>query len=187
MTYWKIVKHIISRRYYLYYGIVIIMSLILVFLSFYTSILALLIFWLSVMSIGCVLVNMYRCRNFHQFYENSFKAYNAQFIRVVIEKEDYKMQVPYKSYNATVRPLPKSTNAIYIETDNLLIFFSSIQHLGIFQLVLKPFVFIKLNKGVDIRDNNVHVVQNIEVVETREGRTIIFPNKHDIKKIMIPY
>jgi len=72
-------------------------------------------------------------------------------VKIVIEKESYKMQVPYKSYDATIHSFPKTTNVIYLETDDFLLFFFSIQYLVVFQLVLKPFIFIKTEKDFDIK------------------------------------
>ena len=182
----EIINHIISKRYYLYYGIIIFISLLLILLSFYGTILALLMFWLSIMSIGCILINIYRCRRFLKFYNNYFKEYDAQFNRILIEKETYKVQVPYRSYNATIQPFPKPTNVVCIETDDFLLIFFSIQYSGILQLVLKPFMFMKTDKEFCIKDKCVNLIQNFEITETDENRTIIFPNKDGIKKIIIP-
>jgi hypothetical protein len=53
-------------------------------------------------------------------------------------------------------------------------------------LVLKPFIFIKGNKEISIKNNNVNIIRNFEIVDTEQGRMVIFPNKHGIKKMMIP-
>ena len=186
MYYSEIKRHIIGKRYFWSYYIIIFTSLVLVSLSFYTNILSLLIFWLSIMSLVCIMLNFYRCRKFYNFYNLFYKENKIHFYKIVIVKEKYKMQVPNNTYYATIHPSPKSTNAACIETEDLLLIFFSIQYFGIFQLVLKPFVFIKSDKAIDIKDKNVNIIQNFEIVDTEQGRMVIFPNKHGIKKMMIP-
>ena len=185
MNYSEIINYVISRRYFLYYSILIFMSVVLVLFSFYGSIFSLLIFWLSIMSISCILINMYRCRSFLKFCNNYLKAHNAQFIRIIIEQEASKMPVPYKSYDATIQPFPKLANAVSLETDDLLLLFFSIRYIGIFQLVLKPFIFLKTDKDLYFKDKNTNIIQYFEIVEAERGRAFIFPNKHGIRKIIV--
>jgi len=97
------------------------------------------------------------------------------------------MQAPYKSYNATITPFPKLTNAICIEEEDFFLLFFSIQYLGILQLVLKPLIFIKTEKEFCINDKNVKLIRDFEVVKTTENRTIVFPNKDGIKKVVIHF
>jgi hypothetical protein len=96
------------------------------------------------------------------------------------------MQAPYKSYNAKITPFPKSMNAIYIKENDFFLLFFSIRYLGFLQLVLKPRIFIKTDKELFIKDKNVKLIRDFDIVETTENRTIVFPNKDGIKKIMIP-
>ena len=185
MHYSEIRNHIITKNYYWYYCIIIVISLVLALFSFYGSVLALLIFWLSIMSIGCILMNYYRCRRFFKFYNNFLKDYNVLFDRALIEKESYRMSVPYKSYDATIQSSPKSTNVVYLETDVFLLLFFSIRYLGIFQLVLKPFIFLKPQKEFHTIDKSVTIIRDFKIIETEEDRTIIFPNKDGIKRIIL--
>ena len=194
MQYSEMKRHIINKKYYWNYSICIITSLAFAYwffdsifsLSFRDIIFWLSIFWLLTISVGCIGINLYRCRSFYKFYHHSLKAYNAQLIKISIQKEDYKMQAPYKSYETKIRPFPKSANAIYIEEKDFFLLFFSIQYLGILQLVLKPIIFIKTNKELSIKDTNINIIQHYETFETEQGRIIIFPNKNGIKKIIIP-
>ena len=196
MYYSEIKRHIIDKKYYWSYCIIIIISLVFgslacinkVDFSFFYSrgaIFTLLIFGLSILAIGCIWINLHRCRSFYKFYNIFLKGHNAQFNKIVIEKEDYKMQVSNNSYNATIRPAPKTTNVVYLETDDLLLLFFSIQYMGIFQRILKPFIFIKTDKDFFIKDKNINIIRNFEIVETEQSRTIIFSNKYGIKKVII--
>jgi len=185
MQYSEIKKHIINKRYYWNYIIIILISLILAAFSFYSTF-ALLFFLISIISIGCIMINLYRCRSFYKLYHNLLKEYDVLFIKIEIHKEDYKMQVPYKSYNAKISPFPKSTNAIYIEENEFIMLFFSMPYLGVLQLVLKPIIFIKTDKELSIKDTNINIIQHYETFETEQGRIIIFPNKNGIKKIIIP-
>ena len=186
MHYSEIKKHIINKKYYWGYSIIIFISLVLVYFSFYGSTLALLIIWSSIIAASYMLINIYRCRNFNKFYEISLKENSVQFTKILIEKEDYKLRIPYQSYNATIHPLPKPTNVVYIETDDFLLLFFSLQYWGIFQQVLKPFIFAKTDKKYYVKDKSVTVIRNFKMDKTEQGRAIIFPNNHGIKKVIIP-
>jgi len=96
------------------------------------------------------------------------------------------MAVPYKSYDATVQPFPKQTNAICIETDDFLLLFLSIKYYGLFQLVLKPFIFIKTNKEFHLKDKSANFIRDFKMTEVEQNRVITFPNKDGIKRLMIP-
>jgi len=187
MSYPEIRNHIIDKKYFWCYSIIFLLSFLLVFLlclhkasisiSFSRgNINALLILWLSLISIGSLLNNYYRCWSFYQFYNNSLQGYNAQFNKILIEKESYKMQVPSKSYNAIVQPFPKSANAVFLETDDLILLFFSIRYIEIIQFVPKPLIFIKPNKEYCISDKSVNLIRDFKIVETKEDKTIIFSN-----------
>ena len=186
MLYSGIKNHIINKGYYWSYSLMIFITLCLVFFSHYGSILSLLFFYLSIMAICCILINLYRCRSFYKIYNNFLKEHNAQFNSIVIEKESYKMLVPHKSYNATIKPFPKPTNAVSLETDDFLLLFFSTHYLGLFQQVLKPFIFIKTDKELCIKDKNANIIRDFKAVETGQNKTIIFPNRYGIKKVIIP-
>jgi len=96
------------------------------------------------------------------------------------------MTVPNKLYDVEIKSLPKLTNAVYFETDDFLLLFFSIQNFVIFQQVLKPYIFAKSKNELNIKDKNVNVIRDFETVETEQGKTIIFSNKHGIKKLVIP-
>jgi len=196
MYYSEINRHIINKKYFWNYSISIVTSLVLGYLyfdsinisvAFFRNMLFLVsIFWLLTVPIGCILTNIYRCQTFLKFYNNFLRGYDVQFFKIAIEKEDYKMQVFYTSHNATIRPFPKSTNAICIETDDFLLLFLSIKYSGIFQLVLKPFIFVKTNKEFHLKDKNANIIQDFKMTEIKQNRIIIFPNKDGIKRLMIP-
>ena len=196
MQYSEIKRHIINKKYYWNYSICIITSLLLGYLCFDNLNISLLsfrdiifwlsIFWLLTMSIGCIGLNLYRCRSFYKFYHNSLKEYNVQFIKIVIQNEDYKMQAFYQSKDATIRPFPKPANAIYIEENDFIMFFFSMHYVSLFQLVLKPIIFIKTEKELFIKDKNVNFIKKFDIIETEQNKTIIFPNKNGIKKLIIP-
>jgi len=195
MLYSEIKKYIINKQYYWICSAIILISLIFSYwnidsntfslLDFRNMVAVLLIFWLSILSIGCIVINICRCRNFSKFYNNYLNKYHVEFNIIEIEKEAFKVQAPYQSYNATLHPSPKSTNAIYIETDDFLLLFFSIQYMGIFQRILKPFIFIKTDKDFFIKDKNVNIIRDFEIVEAEEKRIITFLNKYRIKKVMI--
>ena len=146
MNYSDIKKHIINKQDYWFCYILILVSLLLGFFSCYHSIWALLIFWLTIMATGCILINYYRCRSFYKLYKNALKEYNVQLNRVFIEKDAYKISVPYKSSNVINQPFKKQTNAVYLETNDFLLLFLSARYLETIQLLLNPFVFIKSEK-----------------------------------------
>lgn len=182
----KVRNHIINKNYYWCYYIAIFISLVLVICSLYGSILSLLLFWLSIISIGCMLINYYKCRSFVKLYDNFLNCYSVQFCKVLIEQKSYKMPVPYKSYNATIQSPPRQTNVIYLETDDFLLLFFPIQYLEIFQFAVGPFIFIKPYKKLDVNTKRVNVVRIFEITEDQEYRTIVFPNKYGISRIIIP-
>jgi len=199
MNYPEIKKHIIGKKYFWNYSTKVFMFLILCCLIYINKnnislsqdffsqdfITTLLIFWILILSIYCMLINLYRCRSFYKFYNFSFKQYNAQFYRIIIEKENYKMTVPTRSFSTTIRPSPKQTNAVYVETDDFLLLFFSIQYFGLVRQVLKPFIFVKNNKEFDVKSTNVNVIRDFETIETEENRTLIFPNNYGITKVII--
>jgi hypothetical protein len=96
------------------------------------------------------------------------------------------MPVLYKSYDATIRPSLKSTNAVFIDNADFFLFFFSIQYLGVLQLVLKPLIFIKTKQEFYITAKNINLIRQFEIFETEENRTIVFPNKNGIKKVITP-
>jgi hypothetical protein len=197
MLYSEIKNHVINKSIFWAYGVIIFISLIIGYLACINkgeivfsysrgNIFTLLIFYLSIMAICCILINLYRCQNFYKVYNDFLKEYDAQFNKIIIEKEAYNMPVPYKSYNATIHPSPKQTNTVFIETDDFLLLFFSIQYFGLFQLVLKPFVFIKTDKKINLKYKNMKIIRDFKTVKTEENRMIIFPNKYGIKKVIIP-
>jgi hypothetical protein len=102
----------------------------------------------------------------------------------MVEKEDYQMKVVGRE--TKVRSRLKLTNVVYFETDEFLLLFFSKQYLGLFQQILKPFVFLKTNKAFNIKDKNVNIIRDFKTVETEQSKTIVFPNRYDIKKVIIP-
>jgi hypothetical protein len=109
-----------------------------------------------------------------------------QLCEITVEKESYTMKVVNQSYDAKIHPMPKQTNAVYSETDDFILIFLSIQHFGIFQEVLKPFIFFKTDKVFFLNDKNVNVIRDFETFETEQGRNIIFSNRYGIKKVITP-
>jgi hypothetical protein len=95
------------------------------------------------------------------------------------------MYVP-NGTSAVIRPSPKLINAIYLETDDFLLLFFSIGFWGIFQEVLNPFIFIKTSSEFYIKGKKVNIIRDFEIIETEQNKTIIFPNKYEIKKVIIP-
>ena len=191
--YSEIKKHIIGKNHFWGYSTIFI-SLILGSLIYISGniisfsrgpIFTLLIFCLLVLSTYYILINLCRCRRFYKLYNSFFKQSNAQFCKIVVEKEGYQMKVPTRSYNVTIHPCPKLTNAVYFETDDYFLLFFTIQSLGFLQQVLRPFIFIKNNKEFYIKDTNVNIIRNFETIETEENRTIIFPNNYGITKVII--
>jgi hypothetical protein len=194
MQYSEIKNHIIDKKFYWNYGIIIFISLVFISLTLIDIIgfhslqgfaFLILILWAPALTIGCFLMNLRRCRNFNEFYNNSLIEYNAEFKKIMVLREDYKLSVPYKGYDATVSSFPKPTNVISIETEDFLLLFFPIKFSFFFQLVLKPFIFIK-NKEFSIKDKSVSLIRDFKIIETEENRTIIFKNKDGIKKIIIP-
>lgn len=96
------------------------------------------------------------------------------------------MQIFEQSHNATIYSFPKSTNAVYLETDTMILLFFSIKHLGFFQQILNPFIFIKTDKELDLEYKNTRIIRNFKLIEKEGNRTIIFPNKYGIKELIIP-
>jgi len=60
------------------------------------------------------------------------------------------------------------------------------QHFYFVKEVLKPYIFIKTDKDVHIKNKSVRVVRDFKMIETEQGRTITFSNKQGIKRIIIP-
>ena len=190
-------RHIIVRKYYFGYIIVIFVSVLLGY-SVFTGeesisifilrgmYFALAIICFSAILIGYIVINIYRCRSFYKFYNSFLRGYGAQFNRVFIEKESYKMSVPYKSYDAIIQPSPKPTNTVFLETNDFILLFFSIRYLSVFQLILKPFIFVKPDKEFCIKDKSVNIIRDFKITEAKEDRTIIFTNKDGIKKLIIP-
>jgi hypothetical protein len=129
-------------------------------------------------------MNLYRCRLFYKFYENYFDKQTVQLRKIIVEKKDYQMKVVGRE--TKVQSRPKLTNVVYFETDDFLLLFFSKQYLGLFQQVLKPFIFLKIKKTFNIKYKNIYIIQDFETVETEQNRIIVFPNRYDIKKVIIP-
>ena len=196
MNYSEIKRHIIGKKYFWSYSTRILIFLILGYLIYINrnsiflaekiisigSISILLFFCLSTLSVYYMLMNLYRCQNFYKSYKNHLK-HSTHFCKIVIEMEDYKMHVPMRS--ATIRPFPKSTNAVYLETDDDFLLFFSINFFGV-QQVLKPFIFIKNSKEFYVKGANKNVIRDFETIETEENRAIIFSNNYGISKVIIP-
>ena len=199
MQYSDIKMHIINKKYLWGYSIMAFISLIfacLIYINkssislvnaflFRSIIILLLIFCLSALSICYMLVNLYRCRSFYKFYKNCLKEHNIRFHKVVIQMEDYKMHMP-NGTSATIRPSPKSTNAVYLETDDYFLLFFSIRYFGLVRQVLKPFIFIKNDKEFDLKGAKVSIIRDFETIETEENRILIFSNNYEITKVIIP-
>lgn len=199
MNYSEIKKHVIGKSYFLNYSTRIFIFLILCYLIYIYKniifvlqvaipgrlILTLLFLWMSTMSLYYVMINLHRCRNFYKFYINNLKEYDVHFCKIVVEKEDYKMHVP-NGTSATIHPSPKSMNAVYLETDDYFLLFFAISYFGLFQEVLKPFIFVKTAKEFYTEDKKVKVIRDFKTIETEENRTLIFPNNYGITKVIIP-
>ena len=84
------------------------------------------------------------------------------------------------------QPFKKSTNVIYLETNDFLLLFLSVRYLETIQLLLNPFIFIKTDKKISIKDKKINLIQDFKIDETEDNRTITFSNKYGIKKIIIP-
>jgi hypothetical protein len=200
MHYSDIKRQIINKNFLWGYSIIIFISLIfgcLIYVNkssislnndFYVRTILLIISFLclSVLSICYGLANLYRCQSFYKFYKNHLKEHNTHFRKIVIEKENYKMPMPNTPRNVTIRPAPKSTNAVYLETEEFLLLFFSIRYLGLVRQVLKPFIFIKNNKEFYAKGANINIIRDFETIETGENRILIFPNSYGITKIIIP-
>jgi len=195
--YSKIKKHIIGKAFFWRFGILtpvflgwcyfIYLIMDNIFLPF--SLGNLLIYALSfllIMSIYYNFISLYRCKKFYKFHENSLTESNVQLCKINIEKKDFQVQVPNSTQSATVNSFPQPTNAVYLETDEFLLLFFSIQHFYIVKEVLKPYVFIKTDKDLHIKNKNVIVVRDFKMVETEQGRAITFSNKQGIKRIGLP-
>ena len=201
MHYSDIRRHITRKKYLLGYCIMILTPLWLVYLAHVDKIIipwdkmsfrgapfALLFFGLPTLSIYCILINSYRCRFFYKFYNNCLKKYDLHFRKIMIEKGSYKIDAPYiSSYKATVYPPQKTTNAIYLETDNYWLLFFSVSYWGIFQVVLRPFIFIKPDKDVHINYKNVTIIQKTQMFQSEQGIVIdLSTNRHNVKRVIIP-
>jgi len=194
MQYLEVKRHIIDRKYFLGYSFIFFISFILGYLEYistdinftFSFLLGTAVFWLSIILIGIIVINIYRCRSFYNSFKNDLNGKTTQLYKIVIETKGYKMKVPYKSYDAEILSMPKSENTICIETDEYLLLFFSISFLGLFQEVLKPYIFLKTDKNFCMKDKKVNIVRDFETVETVQSRTIIFPNKYGIKKVIIP-
>ena len=149
--------------------------------------LILLILGLPILSVRCILINWYRCRKFYKIYKNSLKERGVHFHKIVVEKEIFKINSQYTSADATIHPYPKSTNAIYIETDNYLLLFFSVSFWRIFQEVLNPFIFVKTGKEFYTKCKNINIIQEFEMSQREQNIVINFSsNRYGIKKIIIP-
>jgi len=197
IVYSKIKKHIIGKNFF--WGLCILFFLFLIwsyimylgrdfifFLFNVGSILMWFISYLLIMGVSYGFINLYRCKRFYKFCDLFLLENDVQFCKIMIEKKDYEMKVPNRSYDATVRPLPESTNAIYFETNEFILLFFSVQHFVVLKNVLKPYIFLKTDKEFHIKDKSVKIVRNFETTETEQGRAIVFSNKQEIKRMIIP-
>ena len=176
----EIRKILINKRYNVYYAIIFFVLLI-------GALLSLLFFVLFALFVGNVLINFHRCRRFHQFIiKNNLPKDTIQSCKITIEKESYKLKPVYSSYDAKIQPRSRATNAICIETDDYFLVFFAVDFFRIFQEVLKPCVFIKPGKERCITDKNIEIIDDYKAIETEQDTVIDFPNKHGIKKLIIP-
>ena len=196
MRYLEIKKHINDKNNYWYYGIIILMIMIFMILinfdienyrfSRFTA-LDIAAPFLLIFSIRTILINSNRSRFFFQSFKNEINNGTAKLSKIVIGVKSYKMRVPKNTYVSEIQPMPKSTNAICIETSEYLLLFFSITYLGIFQEVLKPFVLVKTDNSSFDRDKNVVVIKDFEIIETAQNRTINFPNdSYQVTKAILP-
>ena len=198
MQYSELKYHIIEKKYFLGFSIIIFSSIILGYLIFTGEegislfILRGLFFYLAIICfsitlIGYLVVNFHRCHSFfYSFLVSELMKKTMQICEILIETKAYKMKVPYNSYDAKIHSKPKPTNAVCIETNEYLLLFFSLHYLGLFQEVLKPFIFLKTKNKFHIETKSVNIIRDFELITTEQNRTIIFPNKHGIKKIIIP-
>jgi len=198
IIYSKIRKHIIGKKALWSFGLLTLFFLAWGYFVYFISdgiffpistsgFLIWFISYLLIMGMNYSFVNLYRCKKFYQFCKNFLTESNVQFCEIMVEKKDYQMQVgPYTSGEVTVRPTPDPTNAICIETNEFILLFFSIQHFVVLKNVLKPYIFIKPDKKLHIKDKNVKIVRDFEIIETEQGRAIVFSNRHGIKRVIIP-
>jgi len=197
ILYSKIRKHIIGEIFFWSLGALAFLLLIWsyfvylirgnVFFPFSLgNFLILFLSYLLIMSISYSFINLYRLKKFHEFCENFLTESDAQFCKIMIEKKDYKMLAPYTAHEAAVRPYPVPTNAVHFETNELLLLFFSVRHYFVIKEVLKPYVFVRPDKDLCIKDKSVNVVRDFEITETEQGKAIIFSNKQGIKRVIIP-
>ena len=190
MQYSDIKRHIIDRNSFWKYSIVLLLFLIYLSFIYMTEegfsflFVIILTAFICILLISNMLINLYKCRRFYKFYKNYLDEQTTQLYKVSIEKEDYQMRVIGR--DTKVHSMTKPTNVISIETDDFLLLFLSIKYFGVFQQVLKPFIFLKTDTDICINEKSANVIKSYETDETEQGRTIVFPNRYNIKKVIIP-
>jgi len=158
-----------------------------IFLSFPLWIVLFILFisYLLAMGISYNFINLHRCKRFYKSCKTFFIENDVQFCRITVEKKDYKMQGINTTQEATIRPSPEPTNAVYLETDDFLLLFFSIQHFVFIKEVLKLYIFVKPDRDLCIKDKSVRIVRDFKITQTEQGKSIVFPNKQGIKRIII--
>ncbi|MDR0438291.1 MAG: hypothetical protein LBH22_08345 [Bacteroidales bacterium] len=193
IVYSKIRKHIIGKKSFWSFGVLALVFLIWGYFMYFIrdriffpiSLGYFLIYSISgllIMGISYNFINLYRCKRFYKFCKKFLPKSNVQFCKIMIEKKDYQIR---SFREVIVHPPPKSTNAVYLETNEFILLFFSIQHF-VLKEVLKPYIFIKSDKELYIKDKRVKIVQDFEITETEQGRAIVFFNKQGLKRVIIP-
>ena len=193
-------RHIISKKYLWGYSIMTFIPPILVYLicvdktSTFLAIFSrgnivflFLILGLPILSIRCILINLYRCQNFYKIYKNHLIEHNVDFHKIIVEKEAFKLDALSSFNDAAIHSSPKSTNAVYLETDNYLLLFFSVSFFGVFQEVLNPFIFVKPGKEFHTEYKNAKIIRELKMSQIEQNMIITLPdNRYGIKKILIP-
>jgi len=195
--YSKIRKHIIGKNKNLSFCVQTLLFLISCYLIYlfidalpyfplWTILFTFSVSYFLAMSISYRCLNIYRYRKFYTLYEVFLTENDVQLCKIMVQKKDFQMQVLNSTQLATVSPLLLPTNAVYFENNELLLLFFSTQHFYIVKEVLKPYIFIKTDKDLHIKNKNVRVVRDFKMVEIEQGRAVTFSNKQGIKRIIIP-
>ena len=117
MHYSEIKKHIIDKYTFGKYSVILYIFILYIFYNYVMredSSFLFVFFWIAficVLLVGIISMNLYKCRQLYKFYRDYLDEQNAQFCKIIIEKEDYNIRVGV--WNAMVRSAPIPTNAVY--------------------------------------------------------------------------
>jgi hypothetical protein len=190
--YSEIKRYIINKKSLWGSGVILFLFVIFIYLSyairkdFSFSLVILIVIIICILFIINILTNLYRCCHFYKLYKNELNKETSKLCKIIVEKKKYKVKVPIKSYDMEILSMPKSTNAVCVESDKYLLLFFSVHYLGIFQQVLNPFIFTTKNDYL-VKDKKTTVIYDFEIIKTANKRIIYFPNeKLEIKSITLP-